>query len=151
LTDAERRQWIDEYSANGGASAFEVQVVNLINDIRAQHGLSRVSIDMPLMMAARFYTQIKGELNVSSGHNFGPYGGSAGVAREFGCRLRWSGGNSGSGYRTPEAVVLGWMDSPGHRALIMSPEHRFIGVGYYPEGRNGNSWYMFLSDQQSGN
>jgi uncharacterized protein YkwD len=32
---------------------------------------------------------------------------------------------------TPEAVVAGWMNSPGHRANILKPELKEIGVGYY--------------------
>jgi uncharacterized protein YkwD len=37
-----------------------------------------------------------------------------------------SGGNS-----TPEDAVRGWMNSSGHRANILTPEFRDIGVGYH--------------------
>ena len=32
---------------------------------------------------------------------------------------------------TPEAVVTGWMNSPGHRVNILNPRLKEIGVGYY--------------------
>jgi uncharacterized protein YkwD len=32
---------------------------------------------------------------------------------------------------TPEGVVAGWMNSPGHRANILNPALKEIGVGYY--------------------
>jgi uncharacterized protein YkwD len=44
----------------------------------------------------------------------------------------WSfvGENIGAGYSSPEAVVQGWMNSPGHRANILSPDYTEIGIGY---------------------
>ena len=45
-----------------------------------------------------------------------------------------------------EFLVNGWMASPGHRAYILSPEHRFIGMGQF--NVNGPA-YLFLSDQSS--
>ncbi len=48
----------------------------------------------------------------------------------------WStwGENIASGYRTPEDVVEGWMNSDGHCANIMNPAFTEIGVGYEPIG-----------------
>ena len=39
------------------------------------------------------------------------------------------GENIAAGDRTAESVVAGWLDSPGHRANILKPEYREIGVG----------------------
>ena len=41
------------------------------------------------------------------------------------------GENIAAGQDTPAAVVAGWMKSPGHRANILMPEFREIGVAYY--------------------
>jgi len=38
-------------------------------------------------------------------------------------------GNIAYGYRTPSAVVNGWLNSPGHRANIESASYKSIGVG----------------------
>lgn len=50
----------------------------------------------------------------------------------------WStwGENIAAGYRTPEAVVEGWMSSDGHCSNIMNPAFTEIGVGYEPDGFN---------------
>ena len=53
---------------------------------------------------------------------------------------------NGEGGRTdPQAVVSGWMDSPGHRANILHPNMRFIGVGSHVGGAWGNFNYMLLT------
>lgn len=40
------------------------------------------------------------------------------------------GENIAAGYSTPQSVVNGWMNSPGHRKNILSPDYCEIGVGY---------------------
>jgi uncharacterized protein YkwD len=46
------------------------------------------------------------------------------------------GENIAWGYTTPEAVVAGWMASPGHCANIMNAQFTETGVGYY----NSSYW-----------
>ena len=43
---------------------------------------------------------------------------------------RTAGENIAAGYATPEAVVQGWLQSPGHCANIMNPAFKDLGVGY---------------------
>ena len=50
----------------------------------------------------------------------------------------YTGENIAAGQQTPTAVVAGWLKSPGHRANIMSPNFREIGVGL---ARNEKSTY----------
>lgn len=45
------------------------------------------------------------------------------------------GENIASGYLTPQAVVDGWMNSPGHCQNIMNPRFTELGVG-----RSGDLW-----------
>jgi len=155
LTNAELITWINDYRVYG-AFLVELEVVRLVNIERTNRGLASVSIDQPLMQAARFFAQQANDLRglYSGTHNFGPYatnpsaqhGASANVAAAFGGRLRWNGGNWYSGgMLSASFLVNGWMNSPGHRDYILSPEHRFIGVGQYPGGIS----YMFLSDRAS--
>ena len=40
-----------------------------------------------------------------------------------------AGENIGEGYRNSAEAVAGWMDSPGHRANILSPKYTQIGTG----------------------
>lgn len=159
LTDAEIQEWINDYINSGGATELELEIVRLINKIRQEYNLSQVTIDEPLMHAARFYAQQKrmfgrGFAAMGVGHNIGPYatdpeashGASANVARAFGGNLRWNGGNSITGAFSAEDIVNGWMNSPGHRTYILSPEHRYIGIGRHFTGPA----YLFLSADPSG-
>jgi len=42
-----------------------------------------------------------------------------------------TGENIAKGYPTPEDVMQGWMDSPGHCSNIMNPDSNEIGIGYH--------------------
>ena len=43
-----------------------------------------------------------------------------------------------AGYPTPEAVMVGWMDSTGHRENILRPSFRRLGIGVHD---NGTIWW----------
>ena len=46
-----------------------------------------------------------------------------------------------AGYATPEEVVAGWMNSPGHRENILSPNFTEMGVGMTSGGgKFGTYW-----------
>jgi uncharacterized protein YkwD len=57
---------------------------------------------------------------------------------------RWwtYGENIAAGYPSPEHVVDAWMNSAGHRANILNPDFRDIGVGYIykPDTTYGHYW-----------
>lgn len=42
-----------------------------------------------------------------------------------------AGENIAKGYKTPEEVVSAWMNSPGHKANILSPQFNKMGLGIY--------------------
>ena len=129
LTDTERQTWIAEYNANGGFSAFELEVIRLINNIRQEHGLVQLQPCRILGMSTRFYSQTLDNLNLPLGHGEGPYGGSAGTIQAFGGG--WNTANATTASSTPEAAVTSWMNSEGHRNNILNPASRAIGVGRY--------------------
>ena len=155
LTDAEKAEWIAEYEAMGGYFTFELEVIRLINNERRQRGLSELQLDLPLMLAARFYAQNMSVFGF--GHNVGPYqipgashGASMNVAAAFCGDLGvWNGGNSAAGQWTPEDLVRTWMNSPGHIDFILYEPHRYIGMGSHIGGQFGVSHYMFLSNTAS--
>ena len=54
------------------------------------------------------------------------------------CMTAWSwagswGENIASGQEAPWMVMNGWMNSPGHRANILKPDFKSIGVGYFTQ------------------
>lgn len=50
--------------------------------------------------------------------------------------LGW-GENVAGGARTPEEAVQTWMNSPGHRANILNPQYKEIGLGIAKNGDGG--------------
>lgn len=54
----------------------------------------------------------------------------------------WSsvGENIAAGYSTPEAVVQGWLSSPGHCANIMNPRYTQTGIGLATGGSYRYYW-----------
>lgn len=48
--------------------------------------------------------------------------------------------NAYCGYLTGEEAVHGWMDSPGHRANLLDPNSREVGLGYYRSPDDGRGY-----------
>lgn len=133
LTDTEVAEWIQAYHIAGAPHTieFELEVIRLTNIEREQNGLSPLEEHHSLMMAARFKSQSMYDLDYFA-HESPVYGHFANIAREiFEVSPRAMGENLASGHRTPEEVLEGWMESPGHRDNILNPEYTYIGVGFY--------------------
>ncbi len=50
---------------------------------------------------------------------------------EAGIAYSYAAENIAAGYRSPEEVVNGWMNSTGHRKNILNPDLEYLGVGFY--------------------
>lgn len=109
------------------ADSFTAEVVRLVNKARAAEGLSALKTDRTLTKAAekRADEQLK-----KYGHTRPDGSGCFTVMAEYDLEYMKVGENAAAGYATPEAVVDGWLNSPGHRANIMNPDYEYIGVGY---------------------
>lgn len=130
-------------SGGSGVSRYEAEVIRLVNEIRVQEGLSPLTTTSALSAAA---DQRAKELVSCYAHER-PDGTSCFTAlHEFGVSYRAAGENIAAGYPTPEAVVTGWMNSSGHRANILNPSFKAIGVGHV-SGRGSYGFYwvqMFI-------
>ncbi len=116
-------------------TSLEQDVFNLVNQQRAANNLPPLSLDMRLVQSSRahsqaminsheFAHQVTGELPMcASGANNDRYDAVGYV---------WNrcGENIAAGYATAQTVMDGWMNSPGHRANILSPDYCEFGVGY---------------------
>ncbi|MDO5285469.1 MAG: CAP domain-containing protein [Actinomycetia bacterium] len=56
------------------------------------------------------------------------------------CGGRTAAENVAMGHPTPDAVVAGWMASPGHRANILNPQLKALGVGTARDGSGVIYW-----------
>lgn len=116
--------------------AYEQEVIRLVNVERAKAGLKALTEDWELSRVARYKSQDMHDLRYFS-HTSPTYGSPFDMMKAFGIRYRTAGENIAMGYRTPAAVVQGWMNSPGHRANILNASYTKIGVGYVA---SGNYW-----------
>ncbi|MBP3887437.1 MAG: hypothetical protein J6F30_07245 [Cellulosilyticum sp.] len=121
--------------------SFEDQVLVLVNKERANYGLSPLTMDESLRNVARIkstdmYT------NKYFDHTSPTYGSPFEMLKTFGIKYSAAAENIAQGYQTPEAVVKGWMNSPGHRANILNGTYKKIGIGYEA---NGNYWTQLFT------
>ncbi|RCW47639.1 CAP domain-containing protein [Paenibacillus prosopidis] len=120
-------------------SAFQSQVIDLVNQERAKAGLSAVKSDALLTKVA---TEKARDMDVNNyfSHTSPTYGSPFDMMRQFGVTYSYAGENIASGQRTPQEVMTAWMNSSGHRANILSKNFTKIGVGYV----NGEWVQMFI-------
>jgi uncharacterized protein YkwD len=114
----------------GCPSAFELEVVDLVNAERSQLGLAPLQMDVRLMEAAQLHSDDMAS-NDFVGHT-GSNGSSPGQRIEAAGYQPWLawGENVAAGQTTPAQVVSAWLASPGHRANILSTNFVHIGVGH---------------------
>lgn len=113
--------------------AYEREVVRLVNDIRAKHGLGALGYDWELSRVARYKSMDMHDRAYFS-HTSPTYGSPFAMMKSFGISYKTAGENIARGYRTPAEVVDGWMNSSGHRANILNSSYTHIGVGYVADG-----------------
>ena len=121
--------------------SYENEVIRLVNEQRAQHGLAALSANWELSRVARYKSQDMVDNRYFS-HTSPTYGSPFQMMKAFGISYRTAGENIAHGQRTPQAVVTAWMNSSGHRANILNASYKQIGVGYVT---NGHYWtQMFI-------
>lgn len=64
-------------------------------------------------------------------HTSPTYGSPFNMMDQFGIIYKAAAENIAKGFKTPEAVVKGWMDSSGHRENILNPNYGKMGIGLY--------------------
>ena len=109
---------------------WERLVLDLTNEYRVSHGLPMLIWDDTLAYAARLHSADMAY------NNFIAHEGSDGSdIGERITRAGWEWGivkeNVAVGQYTPQMVVEGWIDSPGHRVNILSEDVTYLGVGFY--------------------
>ncbi|SFJ60713.1 spore coat assembly protein SafA/uncharacterized protein, YkwD family [Halobacillus dabanensis] len=125
--------------------SVERQVIDLTNQERAKNGLPALKANWQLSRVARYKSRDMANNNYFS-HQSPTYGSPFDMMRDFNVSYRRAAENIAAGQRTPEEVVDGWMNSPGHRKNILDPNLNQIGVGYAEGGSYGVYWtQMFIT------
>jgi uncharacterized protein YkwD len=145
-------------SASTSLNSYERQLVKCINHERAKRHLSVLRLNTALIASARSHSSDMGQRkyfdhNVPGGETWTARIIRSGYARR-GCRV-WKAGEDiywGAGLASsPVAVVVAWMHSPTHRAVILAKSFRDIGVGAVKAADGGGQascpvWFFTLDE-----
>ena len=119
--------------------SVEEQVLVLVNQAREEHGLAPVEWhDGAAAVALEHSEDMEAR---SFFDHVNPEGQTPGDRlTEGGVVFTGWGENIAAGYMTPEAVMDGWMNSPGHRDNILHPMWTHLGVGVTDPVYPGPYW-----------
>ncbi len=126
-------------------SAFEDEIIVLINQLRQQNYLPPLKKAENLVRAARYHADDMCNKNYFS-HTSQDSNGSDICAPfdRMGTFYTWvaAGENIAAGYSTPQTVFQGWVNSPGHYNNMVSPNFYEVGLGYdnAPTATYGTRW-----------
>jgi uncharacterized protein YkwD len=113
-------------AAAAGLTRAEARLLRDLNHVRAAHGLAPLRYDSHLQRAARTHSR---EMLVTQIFEHGAFGERM-VQFDVGGsltgeNLAWGNGSLG----TANAIVRAWLTSPEHRANLLRPGFRRIGIG----------------------
>jgi uncharacterized protein YkwD len=113
-------------AALGGTTRSESSLLREMNRVRAEHGLGRLTPDTHLQRAARTHSMEMIGANVFAHGAFSTRMADFNVTGHVaGENLAWGTG----GLATAHAIVAAWLASPEHRANLLRPAFKRVGVG----------------------
>lgn len=124
---------------NSNIVAEENQVIRLVNIQRSRQGLNPLAKNTSLSTVARYKSQDMINKHYFS-HMSPTYGSPFKMMETFGIRFSAAGENIAMGQKTAAEVMVAWMNSPGHRANILSPAYTQIGVGLAVDKYGTHYW-----------
>ena len=129
-------------AANSSIDNEEQAFFALLNNYRAERGLSRLAMSETLNRAAAWKSQHMAS-NVYIAHD------DIGLDRTFVDRLRdcgydfntWTGENIAAGNETAAATFAQWQDSADHNANMLNPDFNAVGIGRAYDDATPYGWY----------
>ena len=141
--------------ASVSLSTYEQQIVKCVNKERTDRDLAKLRVNAKLVDACRSHSADMGEKQYfehdsPSGETWSERIVNHGYEREG--YSTWKAGENiawGAGlYSSPVAIVDQWMQSPMHRAVILTRDFRDLGVGAVScdgyGGVDGEVWFFTL-------
>ncbi len=119
-----------------------------VNQVRVAHGLPPLKLNPELCRAAQMMSdQIL--LTGNFGHLDSEGRRADARARLFGYEFEWLGENLAAGQPTLEHALQAWLDSSSHRANLLNPAYREMGLGYtrITGSRYGACWVQLLGSR----
>jgi uncharacterized protein YkwD len=123
------------------------QLIDATNTLRLAHGLSAVQLHPALNQVAQAHALDQATRDYWAHKT--PEGLSSRQRIHAACGLTvLSGGENSSismpGVSTPQEIVEGWSNHPGHRELLFSTQVQYVGAGIYNYAKDENTYYVLL-------
>ncbi len=110
------------------------QVLDLVNNARAQNGLSSLKLNGSLSAVAQKKAEDMKKNNYFS-HTSPTYGSPFNMMKQAGISYKTAGENIAYGQKTAQEVFNAWMNSSGHRQNILNKNYKEMGLGVTSGGR----------------
>ncbi|GAA3774035.1 hypothetical protein GCM10023083_08780 [Streptomyces phyllanthi] len=120
-------------SAGGADSGPTDRVLVLVNAEREKAGCAPLTENAKLTKAAQDHSQDMAD-HKNMSHTGSDGSSMSDRLSRVGYKFRSAGENVAYGYNTPESVMDGWMNSPGHKANILNCGFKEIGIGLAQPG-----------------
>jgi len=120
---------------------LQAEVLRLVNIDREKVGLNGLTMNSTLNNAAMKRAE---ELQQSFSHARPDGSNCSTVLSQFNITYFAAGENIAMNYPSPEAVVDGWMNSPGHKANILNERFTQLGVGVSKNDENTYQWVQIF-------
>lgn len=114
---------------------FAAEIFRLTNVERTKYGEPLVQTNDDLNRAAM---QRAREISIKFSHTRPDGTDSTSILSEYGIPDDKGGENIAAGYNSPQSVIEGWMNSPGHRVALLNTYSTHLGVGVY---KSGSTYY----------
>ncbi|WP_077247251.1 S-layer homology domain-containing protein [Pseudobacillus wudalianchiensis] len=112
------------------------QILSLVNQERSKAGVKPLKYADDVAKVAQLKSEDMAKKNYFD-HTSPTYGSPFDMMDRYGIGFTYAGENIAAGYSTAEAVMRGWMNSPGHRANILSANYAEMGIGIAEGGDYG--------------
>lgn len=133
--------------------AIRTDVIRLTNLERKKAGLAPLTRNSLLEQAAEGHVQDMDARNTYLAHTGSNGSSPTDRIKATGYKAAWvdlgngsmrtiSSENAASGYTSAAQVVQAWMNSSGHRAAIMDPATKEIGVGFDYDNETGTTYWL---------
>ncbi|MGI5892500.1 MAG: stalk domain-containing protein [Bacillota bacterium] len=117
-------------------TTMQQEIFKLVNIERSKKGLSAYKFDTSLNNMAKAHSIDMAENNFFS-HTSPTYGDPQARAQKYG--IRNIGENIAYGYPSAHSVVTGFMNSPSHRANLLSSSFKYVGIGLHKKPGTTNT------------
>lgn len=124
-------------------AVLEDEVIRLVNDERAKYGFAPVVKSDDLTEVSRMKATDMAD-NEYCTHKSPVYGSPGDMVSKYTENIAFIGENIAAGQQTTQDVFTAWLNSPAHKAVMLSKSADCIGVGVDIDSKNNLTWSLIV-------